>query len=666
MSKLFASITATVAFCAIGLSAYPAPLGVTAKDRMAMADRLFDKGRYELAMKEYKALASDKTVAEDELLYRLAECERATGDVAASRRDYGALADRFPLSRHANRARLMRALQGTDEEKRAELKVLDSDKVPSDIRASALYHLGVLENSPDMLERSIKLEPKGKYAVYAKFRHASLIADDKDPAVRRSAIRELLEIHFGPDAELAREALYIAGARSYSDKRYSEASTLYRRYLKKYPKDARAKDVRTMVAWSDYLGGKYQDCEAICGAGGTDDADYLLAACAYATGNRALARERMKKYLDAHPEGRYRKAAELPLARMEFEAAGKGDDISGAIEAAKRSASLSQDAADLLRLAWAYEKAGLDAEAVAQYLDVARKFPSTQEAVEALFRKSLADVRAARWSAAELTLAEALAMDVEDTKHKAEMQYWRGVACFMLGHEAQGAAILKEALTGGLSLDQNREARLMLADWDFKEERVAAAKAEYAALVREGACERMGAAKIRNVGNFLLGAKVGAAACEEAAMCARALYDKADTPEWRQAAKILEGAACEADGKYSAAIAAYRMALSEHVRTEDAPEAALKLGILETRDGLDRARADATLREAVTLNADDTSRRATAYLWLARNSLLRGDAESAQAYATVVVTLFDDDELVAEAQKVLDEASKRNPGKESK
>ena len=132
---------------------------------MAMADRLFDKGRYQQAKAEYVALEGANGIAQDERLYRLAECERALGDKTAARAAYAELLERFPMSRHAPRARLMRALAGTDEEQRAELRVLDTDKTPGELRASALYHLGVLNNDADALARAVKADQKGRYAV---------------------------------------------------------------------------------------------------------------------------------------------------------------------------------------------------------------------------------------------------------------------------------------------------------------------------------------------------------------------------------------------------------------------------------------------------------------------------------------------------------------------
>ena len=283
---------------------------VLPSDRMAMADRMFDRGDWAGARTEYAALRGAEGVAEDELLYRLAECARALKDNAAARAHYGELIDRHPLSRHAVRARLNRALAGTEAEQRSELRLLDSDSVPAPVRATALYHLGVLNGDADAFARAAKLDPKGPYAVYARFRHAALVAENPDPAVRRQAIGELMEIARGADRDLAREAVYLAATRSYADRRHAEASLLFARFLKTWPDDARAEHARTMAAWSDYLVGKYAEAAALCGERATDDFAYLRAACAQATGDRAKAKELMTRYLEAYPDGRYRAAVE--------------------------------------------------------------------------------------------------------------------------------------------------------------------------------------------------------------------------------------------------------------------------------------------------------------------------------------------------------------------
>jgi tetratricopeptide (TPR) repeat protein len=621
-----------------------AALTVAPSDRLAMADRLFNRGAYAEARAEYAALRGEAALEQDDLLFRLAECDRALGKEAEARAAYSDLLARHPLSKHADRARLMRALSGSPQERLTDLKALDSDRVPADMRAVALYHLGVMTGNIDCFERCVRLAPKGKYAPYAKLHRAATLAKSAAAGDRRKAVSLLLEIAFGSNDAFAEEALYLAATTSYGEKSYGEAGSLLRRYLKLYPKGAHAAEAVNVCAWCDYLGGRYADAIALCGAGADDDTAFLLAASTEAAGDGARAKTLYARYLERFPQGRYRREAELPLLRLEFTEATAGANWRKALECARRAAALSSLAFDQLRVAWALEKMGSSDEAERAYLDVAKKFPGSSEAAEALFRKAMADLREERWSAADLALAEALAGSLEP-RRLAEALYWRGIAGIRLGHEAEGAAHLRRALEKGLSLDQAREARLIVADCDLAAGRTEEARTAYRRLVREGATARMSAAKILAVGKMLGG--------EEARVCARALT-AGSSPEWRQAGWALLGATEEAARSYAAAIDAYRKCVAESCQTEDLPRATARLGALEAAAGEWEA-AQATLERAVKLNAADVEARAESYLHLAKVSLARNRLREARAYATVVTTLFESTKSAAAAAAILKE-----------
>ena len=623
-----------------------AALAVLPTDRLAMADRLFNKGRYAEAAAEYEALKGEASIAADELLYRFAECDRACGRNESAQKRYAELFTGHPTSRHADRARFMHAVGLAGDARRRALFALDSDRVAADIRAAALYRLGVESSDPELLDRCVKVEPKGRYAMFASLRRGALLADSKDAAEQRKGIELLLGIAFSGTNEIAEEALYLAAVQSYRGKRYGESASLFRRYQKTYPKGKHADDVRTMAVWSDYMQGRYADAAAACGDAPGDDLAYVRAACAYATGDDETAERLFRKYLADYPEGKYRADAELPLARLEFKRAEKGGDAAMVVESAKRGFGLSKLAADQLRLAWAYEKAGRIEEALNEYQAVAKRYPGTEEAAEAMFRKAMMDVREERWSAAELALAEALSSGKCGAR-RGEALYWRGMAAVRLGHENEAMGFLREALKEKLSLDESREARLMLADDDFRHGREAAAREVYEKLVAEGACARMSSTRILAVGKFLGG--------ESAKTCAQALI-KVDSPEWRQAGYALLGSVQEKAGAFGAAIESYRKCLAEEANVADAATAALRLGVLESRAG-EFGRAEETLKRAVTLNGSDAAARGLAYLTLATNSEARKDYRSACAYATVVTSLFDDAKLCAEAEALL----KRHP-----
>lgn len=617
-------------------------IAVLPSDRMAMADRLFNKGQYQDASVEYKALVNQQGIDMDELLFRMAECDRMTGRSEAARKGYSELIAKYPDSKHASRARFMYAMGAQGLERRKLLIELDSDRIDVETRAAALYHVGAETSDRDLLAKCVKLAPKGKYAPYANLRYGMLLNASQDAAERRKGIEILLGLAFG-GSELADEALYLAAVQSYRDKKYDEAGSLFRRYRKLFPKGENIKDVRTMVAWCDFLEGRYSDAAASCGEADTDDLAYIKAACAYSTGENEKALELFKKYLADYPQGRYRADAELPIARIEFEAAQKANDSAKTIESARRGFGLSKLASDQLRLAWAYEKAGKPEDAVAEYLKIAKRFSGSDEAAEAMYRKALIDVRGENWAAAELALAEAMAGGKIGSR-KASALYWRGVAAMKLGHETEGSGFLENAVETGLGLDEAREARLMVADFDYRSGRLDMAKKAYRQLVKEGACDRMSASHILGIGKLLGGA--------EAEICAKALT-RSDAAEWRQAGWALLGLCEEKREAFSSAVESYRKCVAENAKTEELAAALLRLGRLEFRAGTFE-QAEATLKKAITLNAANARARAEAYVLLAKNAAAKGDVKSSVAYATVVVSLFDDAELCAEAKKIID------------
>ena len=612
-------------------------------DRLAMADRLFNKGQYDDAAAEYRALVGQEGVAADEIRFRLAECDRAAGRNEAARAGYREVFEKTPDSPHAPEARFFYAMGLPELPRHKALAELDSDRIPLATRTAALYHLGAETSDPDVLAKCVKLDPKGRYAPYANLKYGLILQQSEDAATRRKGVEVLLGLAFGT-SPLADEALYLAAIQSYRDKKYGEAGSLFRRYRKNFPTGEHAAETRTMSVWCDFMQGRFADAAAACGEGETDDLAYVKAACAYSTGDNETALRLFRKYLEDYPEGRYRADAELPIARIEFDAASKTNDVSRTIETAKRGYALSKLASDRLRLAWAYENANKPEDAQAEYAALAKEYPGTYEAAEALYRKAMIDIRGENWSAAELALAEALASDKLGDR-TAEALYWRGTAAMRLGHEAEGAASLEKAVAAGLSLDESREARLLLADVDCRAGRVDRAKETYRKLVDEGACERMSAARILAVGKLLGGAS--------AETCAAALV-KSEAAEWRQAGWALKGVCEEARAAYAAAIDSYRKCLAETAKTAESAAAALSLGKLEFRGG-EFDKAEATLKNAVVLNSADVKARGEAYLTLAQNAAAKGDAKSAVAYATVVTSLFDDESLIAAAKKIIEQ-----------
>jgi TolA-binding protein len=581
-------------------------------------------------------------------MFRLAETRRALSENDEARQTYLSLVKNNPLSPHASRSRLMAALCVKGEERKRELTGLIDSSAGTDVKSAALYHLGIESSDTNLLQKCIAVDPKGRYAPYAKYALASELSKSPVKSVRRQAMMVLLELHYA-GGELAEDALYLLAGRSYAAESYNEASILFRKFLNKYPKSQRFAQARIMAAWSDFSAGKYADAASLAAGLETEEAAYLLASAAYASGDLKGAALKMREYLDKYPTGKYRSSIELPLARMEYDNAEKENNVSKLLESAKRAVSLSDSASDRLRLAWAYGKAENEKMQFAEYEAVASKFPKTPEAVEALFRCAMREVEKKNWARADFLLAEALQQGGKP--REVEILYWRGVSSSMLSHGEESVQFFKKALKMGLSVDRSREAKIFIADNDYNAGRIAEAKKQYAMLVREGACTRMSASKIRSVGMLLLQPGNGEPAFEEAKMCGEELIKAADV-QWKQSGYAILGMAHEALGDLMAAAEAYRKGLQFEKRNEDARIMTLNLGVLDMKAG-NRKDAEKYLKEAVGLNGSDSDRRAKAYLYLAKNCEAMTDFRGANAYATVVVTLFDNKEFAEEAKKIL-------------
>ena len=625
-----------------------AALVVAPADRLSMADRLFGRGDFAAAKREYLALKGVSGVDEADVLYRLVASSEGLKDLAETRKQADQFLSRFASHSLAGRVRLMKALAGNDAQKKEELSDFIRDAADTSLRAEAMFHLARLTSDAALYERCRKLDPKGRYAPYASFKFASFCIADKDPAVRRKGLAELMEIVYGKDPALAKDALYLAAVHSYREGRYGESVALLKRYMKLHPGDSRIVEVNRLASLSELMAGRYSQALSFC----TDDNDEtLLFVKAMANdnlGEKAAASKAAKEYIEKFPQGANLQSINLLIARTEFDEAVKTKDTAKILESSRRAALLpGSGAADKLRYAWALEAAGKIQEAEENYAAVSRDFPGSHDAAEATYRRAMSLLRREKWQAAELSLAEALSTGKLTNERKALALYWRGVSSVRSGHSEKGIEYLKEAVKTSLPLDEAREARLMIADADFNAGRTLEAKKEYSLLIREGALVRMSAAKTLAVGRILEG--------EDAKLCAQSLI-KSDSPQWRQAGFALLGEIEDGEGAFGAAIYSYTKAMEEPCVTESLAKVALRLGVLEVRGG-DSKKAEKALKKAIELNAANGEARAEAYLTLARASLMRNDVESARAYATVVTALFDKTKFAAEAEKILKENS---------
>ena len=585
---------------------FAASLALAPADRLQMADKMFAKGMYADAAAEYAALKGEKTVSSDDIAFRIAECDRMTGREKEALAAYDSLILR---------------------------------DIPAPMRAVALYRLACARNDASLFLKCEQTDPKGRYAAFSKLKRALVLSKSGNPAERREATGIFFDLSMSPDKSVAEEALYAAATLAYGDKRWNEAAILFGRLIKGGKERARAKAAVVPYAWSSFLAGRYTECMSVCGESVEDDLFYLRASSLIALDRKEQGLAELAKYLEAHPRGRYRAAAELPVYRARFDAAVKKGDMPAAVQAAKLAAAASGSAADALRLAWAHEKSGALDEARAEYRRIAEKWPDDPATGEALFANALADLRAGNWNAGELALKEALKR-FPKLPRRNEALYWKGVAAMHLGHDAEGVSRLEEALKLGVSLDQTREANLLIAGFEARSGRESDAAKRYSGLLLSGAADRMAAAQLAAVVKLL---------CEcsewEAALCgAKALSGRSKDPAFMQTAAAREGQALEGLARSDEAIAAYRRAMSVKAETEEGAAAALALGLLEFRKGEFDA-AEKTLADAIARNAGaaGTKSRAKAYRVLADVCRAKGDSLKAKGYETVLKELFGEE-----------------------
>ena len=585
---------------------FAAALALAPADRLQMADKMFAKGLHADAAREYAALKGEKTISADDIAFRMAECDR---------------------------------LLGREKESVAAHEKLLLRDIPKTMRAVSLYRVACAKDDAAMFLECEKTDPKGRYAVFARLKRALLLAKSDKAEARREATGLFLELSTSPEPAVAEEALYAAATLAYGDKRWNEAAILFGRLAKSYPDTPRVAAARTPRAWSAFLSGRYDECLIACGDGTEDDLAYLRGAALMALDRREQGIEELAKYIELHPNGKYRKAAETPVQRVRFDAAVKRGDIAAAVQAAKLAAAASDTPSDALRLAWAHERAGAADAARAEYKRIVEKWPKDPAAGEALYANALADLRAGNWNAGDLAIEEALKR-FPNLPRRGEALYWRGVAAMRMGHEAEGAKRLEEALKLGLTLDQTREANLLIADTDARAGRMAAAAKRYAPLLAAGAADRMTAAHLAAVVKMLAENEEW----EAALAGARALYARSGDPAFRQIAAAREGQALEGLARSDEAISAYRRAFAVTADTDEGAAASVALGVLEYRKGEYEA-AEKTLEDAIARNSgpEGLKARAKAYRTLADICRATGEALKAKGYETVLKELFGDD-----------------------
>lgn len=252
---------------------------VEMQDRQQLADGLFRRSLFELAAREYAALAKEPSGVSgmDNVLFRLGECHRRLKRMAEAEEAYKRLIEMFPSSPNVARAQLQRALilmeagGASLNDAVAAFERLAGPEVPADVRAAALYHLGEslerLDRSAEALARYEELGTAfadSEYGMYSGLRTAWLLTKGGKPEDRRRAMGIYLELaHKAKDLKVAEEALYFAAQVALQDARYEESANLFQSLRTRFPASSRVAEGALGAGWANYYAGRYKEASEI-------------------------------------------------------------------------------------------------------------------------------------------------------------------------------------------------------------------------------------------------------------------------------------------------------------------------------------------------------------------------------------------------------------------
>lgn len=250
---------------------------VSLQDRMQLADGLFRRSFFDLAAKEYETLSQAPDVKQgmDDILFRLAECQRRLKQYTKAEATYLRLIKNFPNSKYNPRARFQCALiqlesEGNAAERAIEcLEPLTLRGQPPEVRGAAIYHyaqalekIGKTTGAISFYGEIRKDYPNSPYAPYANLNIARLLAKTgKENAVQK-AMDIYTDLTKDKDPKVAEEALYFAAQLALDKKDYEKSSKLFLELQVKYPNSPHLSASLLAAAFSNYSAGHYKEAIA--------------------------------------------------------------------------------------------------------------------------------------------------------------------------------------------------------------------------------------------------------------------------------------------------------------------------------------------------------------------------------------------------------------------
>ena len=251
------------------------------------------------------------------------------------------------------------------------------------------------------------------------------------------------------------------------------------------------------------------------------------------------------------------------------------------------------------------------------------RYPKHETIPEALFQKAMEETRLGKSREAATTL-DTLMREHPKYPRLDEARFWRAQHAYGAREMKEAERLLRECLAGHPPLEVRREASFLLGLVLQATERDAEAAAMFQPLIDAPIGEKFSVDRLSWLAEFQF-----SRACRSEA-AARAMLERAPTPEWQQTAYTLLARSRQAREHPADAIEAYTKALDTGARTRYGAEAALRLGELLMATGR-LEQAEARLQEAARRASTPELQEFRAYAYAALGAVAekRGDREAA-------------------------------------
>jgi tetratricopeptide (TPR) repeat protein len=377
--------------------------GAPSQDELLLADGLFARGFYDMALTEYERLLERYPAFDgrDALLFRAAESARRHDRPTLARRLYEEILDGPGTGDFVPRARLRLADLAFEAEAysaarrhAAALLVLNP---PPDLAAAALHtlaetaeQLGDAEESRIRRTQLLREHPQDPHAAYAAM-HLAMSEPRQNVQERREWFRAALRNP--PSRDLEVEALWGLGMLELDEGNAAEAAHALDQLRAAHPDHPRVQTGILTIAWSLMMADRYAEALEVAAdaparrrAEHPDSWLYLEAVSLRGTGRDEESYSKFRQLLDDFPGSRFRTRSAFDLALMYAER----EEHEGVIALSGELMAFPERREDALwLLAESFRGLGRTEEALQRYEELAGLRPSTARTRDAAFQRAL-------------------------------------------------------------------------------------------------------------------------------------------------------------------------------------------------------------------------------------------------------------------------------------